>query len=117
MPIRIHARLGIPCSHVIQTNIRDQKSVYAMWMRLHDLYAKETTSSKVYWLRKLIGLHMKEGSSINSHVSEFNFIVSQVVRQDLAIDNDKAIVVDSHEIHFGSIGCICFCLLHGRCYF
>ena len=73
-------------------SIREEKIAWVMWQRLADLYAQKSASSKVYWLKKLIGLHMKEGTPVTTHLNEFNGVVSQVINQGLQMDEEfKAI--------------------------
>ena len=69
-------------------SIRDEKSSWKVWQRLQELYAQQSASSKIYWLKKLINLHMKEGTSITTHINEFNCIVSQVINQKLIMDDE-----------------------------
>ena len=52
------------------------------------MYAQQSASSNIYWLKRLINLHMKEGTSITTHINEFNGIVSQVINQKLIMDDE-----------------------------
>ena len=69
-------------------SIKGEKSSWKMWQRLQELYVPQKVSSKIYWLKKLINLHMKEGTSITAHINEFNGIISQVINQKLMMDED-----------------------------
>eukprot|EP00249_Psilotum_nudum_P033589 c5100_g1_i1 orf=2-379(-) len=46
-------------------NIENEVHAWGMWKRLTDLYAQQSAASKVYWLKKLMDLRMKEGVSMN----------------------------------------------------
>ena len=37
-------------------NIENETSTWIMWKRLDDLYAQQSATSKVYWLKKLMDL-------------------------------------------------------------
>ena len=60
-------------------SIREEQTSWKMWVRLKELYAQQSASSKIYWLKKLINLQMKEGTAMMTHINEFNGIVSQVI--------------------------------------
>ena len=59
-----------------------------------DLYGMQNASSQVYWLKKLIDLQMKEGTSMSNHLNEFNTIFSQLTAQKIMFNYSmKAIVL------------------------
>ena len=60
---------------------------YGIWQKLCDLYDKERVASHVYWMKKLIDLWMKEGTSISNHVNEFNTIFSELIAQKIMFNN------------------------------
>lgn len=68
--------------------IRDEPTAWRMWQRLEDTYAKKSATGKAYWLKKLVGLHMKEGTPMSTHIIEFNSIFSQVINQGLKLDDE-----------------------------
>ena len=68
-----HALLSI--SDVLLFNVENEGTAWDMWRRLEDLYAQQSATSKVYWLKKLMDLRMKEGTTMSVHLNEFNFII------------------------------------------
>ena len=52
----------------------NDKTTHELWMKLCVTYEKETASNKVYLVKRLFELQMKEGGSIASHLDEFNII-------------------------------------------
>ncbi|MCO5570587.1 hypothetical protein L7F22_024312 [Adiantum nelumboides] len=45
-------------------NVENEETAWGMWKRLEDLYPQQSAASKVYWLKKLMDLRMKEGTQI-----------------------------------------------------
>ena len=64
----------------------------SLWQKLCDTYEKETASNKVYLMKRLFNLHMKESTIVFVHLNEFNNLFSQLVAQNLNFgDEVKAI--------------------------
>ena len=59
-------------------NVAGEKTPVDLWKKLHDLYEKNTTSNKVFFMKKLYKLKMKEGASVAEHLNKFNIITSQL---------------------------------------
>ena len=55
-----------------------ETSSFNMWKKLCSTYEKETASNKVYLMKRLFELQMTEGTSVASHLNEFNIIFSQM---------------------------------------
>lgn len=54
-----------------------------LWKKLCYTYERKTASSKVYLMKNLYELRMKEDDSISTHLNEFNVIFSQLIAQGL----------------------------------
>ena len=59
-----------------------------MWKKLHDLYEKNTTSNKVFLMRKLYNLKMKETALVVEHLNKFNIITSQLASVKIVLDDE-----------------------------
>ena len=57
-------------------NVVGEKTSVDLWKKLHDLYEKNTASNKVFLMKKMYNLKMKEGASVAEHLNEFNIITS-----------------------------------------
>ena len=57
-------------------NVVKEKTTEGLWKKLHDLYEKNMASNKVFLMKKVYNLNMKEGASIMEHLNEFNIITS-----------------------------------------
>ena len=45
-------------------NVVGEKTLVDLWKKLHDLYEKITASNKVFLMKKLYNLKLKEGASV-----------------------------------------------------
>ncbi|MCO5597942.1 hypothetical protein L7F22_052029 [Adiantum nelumboides] len=68
-------------------NVADEISAYDAWTKLSGLYEKQSAASQVCWLKKLLDLKMKEGTSMSNHLNEFNTIYSQLSAQGIRFDD------------------------------
>ncbi|MCO5564089.1 hypothetical protein L7F22_017745 [Adiantum nelumboides] len=48
------------------------ESAYALWQKLCNTYEKDTTTNKVFMMRKQFNLRMKESASVASHINDFD---------------------------------------------
>ena len=55
-----------------------EMSSFNLWKKLCSTYEKETTSNKVYLMKRLFELQMKKGTSVASHLNKFNTIFSHM---------------------------------------
>ncbi|MCO5589433.1 hypothetical protein L7F22_043400 [Adiantum nelumboides] len=63
-----------------------------LWDSLCSAWDGKSASNKVFLMKKLMRLSMKEGSSVSSHLNEFNALYSQLTSKGLNFDDDmKAI--------------------------
>ena len=70
--IRLHLAESVHFTVVSET------TSFNMWKKLYSTYEKETASNKVYLMKRLFELQMKKGTSVASHLNEFNIIFSQM---------------------------------------
>ena len=59
-----------------------------MWKKLHDLYEKNIASNKVFLMKKLYNLKMKEGASVVEHLNEFNIITNKLSSVKIVLDDE-----------------------------
>ena len=69
-------------------NVAGEKTTVELWKKLHDLYEKNTTSNKVFLMKKLYNLKMKEGASVVENLNEFNTITSQLASIKIVLDDE-----------------------------
>ena len=64
--IRLHL------AEVIYFTILECAIAYATWLKLCNTYGKNTASNKVFLMRKLYNLCMKDSTNVASHINEFD---------------------------------------------
>ena len=64
-------------------NVNENQTSYPLWEELCGLFEQKSAASQVYWLKKLVDLKMKEGTSVSSHLNEFISIYGNLVAQEV----------------------------------
>ncbi|MCO5575048.1 hypothetical protein L7F22_028845 [Adiantum nelumboides] len=62
-------------------NVKNMRTTYNSWEKLCDLYKQNSAALQVYWLKQLVDLKMKEGTTMSDHLDEFNTIFSNLDAQ------------------------------------
>nr|GEY20387.1 hypothetical protein [Tanacetum cinerariifolium] len=70
-------------------NVVNEKTTYDLFKALSNMYEKPSASNKVFLIRELINMKMKEGACVTDHVNEFNSIISRLVSVDFKFDDEK----------------------------
>ena len=68
--------------------VLDCDSAEMLWTKLCSTYEKETASNKVYLMRKIYDLRMKDNDSVASHLNDFDAIWSQLQAQKMTMDDE-----------------------------
>lgn len=63
------------------------KTSFELWEKLCSLYEQKSAVSQIYWLKQLFDLKMKEGTTMSSHLNDFNTIFSQLSAQEVEFDD------------------------------
>ena len=63
-------------SKSVYFNVKEMKNSFELWQKLCDLCEQKSVALQVYWLKQLVDLKMKDGTSMSSHLNEFNIIFS-----------------------------------------
>ncbi|MCO5598399.1 hypothetical protein L7F22_052494 [Adiantum nelumboides] len=84
----IHSHLG----ESIVFTIMDKITANDLWESFCHAWDGKSASNKVFLIKKLMLLSMKEGCNVNSHLNEFNTLFSKLTSKGLNFDNEmKAI--------------------------
>ena len=60
--------------------VTDEESSTAIWLKLESRYMSNSLTNKLLLKKKLYGLKMAQGSTLNQHISVFNQIISDLNR-------------------------------------
>lgn len=77
---------GLNLAELVYFIMVNEKTIESLWSKLCATCEKETASNKVYLMKKLFELQMKECGSIASHLNELNIIFNQLQAQKLNFD-------------------------------
>ena len=65
---------------------------HQVWTKLCNTYERNTASNKVFLMRSLYNLRMKDSANVSSHLNEFDSLFARIRAQGLTIDDEmKAI--------------------------
>ncbi|MCO5591924.1 hypothetical protein L7F22_045917 [Adiantum nelumboides] len=73
---RARATIWLHLEESIFFTIMDKTTTFELWDSLCSAWDGKSASNKVFLMKKLMHLSMKEGSSISSHLNEFNALYS-----------------------------------------
>jgi hypothetical protein len=86
--------LQLSLSTDVLREVMNEKSAAALWKKLEELYMTKSLANKLRLKERLYTIRMAEGTSIQSHLNEFNFICVDLESLDVKIDDeDKAILL------------------------
>ncbi|MCO5576209.1 hypothetical protein L7F22_030017 [Adiantum nelumboides] len=89
---RARATIRLHLGESIFFTIMDKTIAFELWDLLCSSWDGKSASNKVFLMKKLMRLSMKEGSSVSSHFNEFNALYSQLTSKGLNFDDEmKAI--------------------------
>ncbi|MCO5574405.1 hypothetical protein L7F22_028190 [Adiantum nelumboides] len=92
LDVRARAMIRLHLGESIFFTIINKTTAFELWDLLCSAWDGKSASNKVFLMKKLMRLSMKEGSSDNSHSNEFNALYSQLTSKWLNFDDEmKAI--------------------------
>ncbi|MCO5555925.1 hypothetical protein L7F22_009469 [Adiantum nelumboides] len=91
---KARARIWLHLGESIFFTIMNKTTDFELWDSLCLAWDGKSASNKVFLMKKLMRLSMKEGSSVSSHLNEFNALYSQLTPKGLNFDDKmKAILL------------------------
>ncbi|MCO5611719.1 hypothetical protein L7F22_065977 [Adiantum nelumboides] len=92
LDVRARATICLHLGESVFFTIMDKTIAFELWDSLCSAWDGESASNKVFLIKKLMRLSMKEGSSVSSHLNEFNSLYSQLTSKGLNFNDEmKAI--------------------------
>jgi len=75
-------------------NVAEAKTASEMWEKLEILYMSKSLCNKLFLLRQLYSLRMKDGTPLMTHLNAFNKLVQDLLRIGKTIeDEDQAMIL------------------------
>jgi hypothetical protein len=94
MDLKALSAIQLCLSNEVLQEVLEETKAAGLWLKLESLYMTKSLSNKLYLKQRLYLLRMSEGTSIKSHLDEFNSILNDLKRMvDKIDDEDMAILL------------------------
>ena len=74
-------------------NVAKEKSTMGLMKGLSDMYEMPSVNNKVFLMKKLFHLKMREGVSMATHFNEFNTIVNQFSFVEIDFNDEVHVLI------------------------
>jgi hypothetical protein len=92
----VRATIRMHLSESVYYTVQACTTAKELWKTLSDTYEKIVAVTKIYLIRRLYNLRMKESDSITDHLNDYEGIISQLLAQGTMIDDElKALLLMS----------------------
>jgi hypothetical protein len=71
---------------LVMFNMAEKKTAKVIWDKLHAIYEGKSMLNRIHLWRNLYSLRMKESSSFQEHLNEFNALVSKLIAIGVNLD-------------------------------
>lgn len=94
MDMKARATIFLSLSNNVLFNVLAKKTMKELWDKLSSLYEIASASNKVFIMKKLYNLKMRERGVMSNHLNEFNTLVTQLISVGINLDDEiKAILL------------------------
>jgi hypothetical protein len=76
MDMKARANIFLSLSNNVLFNVSIEKTTKELWEKLSNMYEIASASNKVFIMKKLYNLKMREGGIMSNHLNEFNTLVT-----------------------------------------
>jgi hypothetical protein len=91
---KVKRTIRLCLSNSLLLNVLEEATTKDLWDTLGKLYQSKSLVNKLFLRNKLYNLRMRDGDSVEEHLSSFNNVVSQLVSIAIKIsDEDKCITL------------------------
>ncbi|MCO5588500.1 hypothetical protein L7F22_042457 [Adiantum nelumboides] len=80
-------------------NVKDMRTTYDFSKKLCNLYEKKRAALEVYWLKQLVDLEMKEGTTMPNHLNEFNVIFNNLSAHEVEFEDSNSTSYSIISVH------------------
>jgi hypothetical protein len=85
--------LQLSLSPNVLREVMNTKSMTELWKKLEELYMTKSIANKLRLKECLYTIRMAEGTSIQSHLNEFNSICVDLESLDVKIDDEDKVIL------------------------
>ncbi|WRX28901.1 hypothetical protein QQP08_021388 [Theobroma cacao] len=91
---KAHSAILLALSDEVLREVTDEESAAAVWFKLESIYMTKSLTNRLYMKQRLYTLKMSEGTSVNTHIDEFNRVIPDLKNIDVKIeDEDLALIL------------------------
>ena len=72
----------------LYNHVAKETNPHTLWKNLENMYETKNTRAKIFLMRKLMYLKLKEGQSIVEHLNDFEGMISQLSVVGLSLDDE-----------------------------
>ena len=92
----VRATIQMHLSESVYFTVQSCSTAFELWKTLSETYEKKVASTKMYLIRRLYNLRMKESDSVQAHLNEYESLSSQISSQGTKIEDElKAMILMS----------------------
>ena len=75
-------------SESVYFTVQSCETTFELWKKLSETYEKKVASTKMYLIRRLYSLRMKDSDSVQAHLNEYESLSSQITSQGMTIEDE-----------------------------
>ena len=76
-------------SESVYYTVQSCTTTFELWKTMSDIYEKKIATTKIYLIRCLYNLQMKEFNSVHAHINEYGSPKSQISTQGMMIEDES----------------------------
>ena len=84
----VRATIRMHLSESVYFTVQSYETTFELWKKLLETYEKKVASTKMYLIRRLYNLRMKESDSVQAHLNEYESLSSQITSQGTTIEDE-----------------------------
>jgi gag-polypeptide of LTR copia-type len=67
-------------------HVASETNAHELWKKPESLYEQKTTANKAFFIRKLVNLKFREGTSVAEHLNEFQILINQLSAMKMTLE-------------------------------
>lgn len=88
MDEKAHSAIQLSLHDDVLREVADEDTAGALWKKLETLYMTKSLTTKLYLKKRLYTLRMKEGTSLQNHLNEFNQIIMDIKNIGIKLEEE-----------------------------
>jgi gag-polypeptide of LTR copia-type len=69
-------------------HVASETNAHELWKKLESLNKQKTTANKAFFIRKLVNLKFREGTSVAEHLNEFQSLINQLSAMKMTLEDE-----------------------------